>query len=98
MDDDVIVVRDEYEQYADGTVAPVRVLQVPQSAKFEHGIKYAFHCGDAVADETIIRFDNHHGTHELHLGDTTYEIEFPGLATLYRAWRAGVPEDKRADW
>jgi hypothetical protein len=76
MDDDVIVVRDEYEQYADETVARVRVLQVPQSAKFEHGINYAFHYGDAVADETIIGFDNHHGTHERHLGDTTYEIEF----------------------
>jgi hypothetical protein len=65
---------------------------------FERGIMYAFHYGDAVADETIIRFDNHHGTHELHLGETTYEIEFPGLATLHRAWRAGVPEDKRTDW
>jgi hypothetical protein len=98
VDDDVTVVRDEYEQYTDGTVARVRVLQVPQSPTFEHGIKYAFHYDDAVADETIIRFDNHHGVHELHLGETTYEIDFPGLAALYRAWRAGLPEDRRTDW
>ncbi len=46
----------------------------------------------------VPRFDNHHGSHELHLGSDTYEIEFPGLAPLYEAWRAALPAEKRADW
>lgn len=97
-EDDVTVVRDEIEAYDDGTVARVRVLQVPTSPRFEDGIKYAFHYGEAGAEDPVIRFDNHHGTHELHLGETTYEIDFPGLAPLYRAWQAALPPEKRPDW
>jgi len=49
-------------------------------------------CADEVhyTDDLIIRFDNHHGPHELHLGPTTFEIDFPGLQPLYRAWKAAV--------
>nr|WP_249361465.1 hypothetical protein [Haloterrigena sp. H1] len=54
MSDDVTVVRDEIEAYADGTVARVRVLAVPESEKFPDGIKYAFHYGVAGADNPII--------------------------------------------
>ncbi len=58
MSEDVTVVRDEVEAYADGTVARVRILAVPESEKFPDGIKYAFHYGDTGADDPIIRFDN----------------------------------------
>jgi len=95
---DVTVVRDEIEAYDDGTVARVRVLQVPRSRRFEEGIKYAYHYGKAGAEDPIIRFDNHHGDHELHLGETVFEVDFPGLQPLYRAWRAALPRRKRADW
>lgn len=98
MGNDVTVVRDDIEAYADGTVARVRVLAVPVSDRFPEGVKYAFHYGEASAADPIIRFDNHHGIHELHLGASTFEIEFPGLVQLYRAWRAALPPEKRADW
>nr|WP_241430620.1 DUF6516 family protein [Natronorubrum sulfidifaciens] len=40
---------------------------MPESEKFPDVIKYAFHYSAAGADDPIIRFDNHHGIHELHL-------------------------------
>lgn len=98
MSDDVVVLADQVEAYADGSVARIRVLSVPVSARYEEGIKYAFHYGEAGADDPIIRFDNHHGIHELHIGTTTFEIDYPGLPTLFRAWRAALPPEKRADW
>ena len=98
MSDDVTVLEDEFEAYSDGTVARVRVLAVPVSDRFPEGIKYAFHYGEADSEHPIIRFDNHHGTHELHLGAGVFDIEFPGLPTLYEAWRAALPPEKRADW
>jgi len=98
MSDDIVVLRDEIEAYADGHVAKVRVLSVPTSEQYPEGIKYSFHYGEAGSTHPIIRFDNHHGPHELHIGGQTFEIEFPGLRALYRAWRAGLPPDKRDDW
>jgi len=98
MADDVVVIRDEIEAYRDGHVARVRVLSVPESAQYPDGIKYAFHYSKAGAERPILRFDNHHGPHELHIGGQTFEIEFPGLQALYRAWRAGLPPEKRDDW
>jgi hypothetical protein len=98
MGSDVTVVRDERSAYDDGTVASVRVLSVPASDQYPDGTKYAFHYGEAGGDNPIIRFDNHHGPHELHIGPDTYEIDFPGLESLYEAWRAALPAEKRADW
>lgn len=98
MGDDVVALRDEIEAYDDGHVARVRVLAVPESDRFPDGIKYAFHYGEAGVADPIIRFDNHHGVHELHIGEQIYEIAFPGLQALYRAWRAALPPEKRADW
>ena len=98
MGGDVTVVRDDGAAYDDGKVARVRILSVPTSEQYPEGIKYAFHYGEAGVENPIIRFDNHHGPHELHLGSETYEIEFPGLKTLYETWRAALPKDKRADW
>jgi len=98
MSDDVTVLEDEIEAYADGTVARVRVLSVPTSERFEDGIKYAYHYGEAGADDPIIRFDNHHGPHELHIAGQVFEIGFPGVQTLYRTWRHALPPEKRVDW
>lgn len=98
MGDDVAVLEDEIQAYNDGTVARIRVLDVPESDRFPDGIKYAFHYGEAGADEPIVRFDNHHGPHELHIAGQVREIEYPGLQALYRAWRAALPPEKRADW
>jgi len=98
MSDDVTVLEDEIEVYADNTVARIRVLDVPESDKFPEGVKYAFHYGEAGGDTPIIRFDNHHGVHELHTGPHVYEIDYPGLDAIYRAWRAALPEEKRTDW
>ena len=98
MGGDVTVVRDEKTAYDDGTVARVRVLTVPSSGQYPEGVKYAFHYGEAGAEHPIIRFDNHHGPHELHISRDVYEIEYPGLEALYEAWRAALPSKKRADW
>jgi hypothetical protein len=98
MRDDVTVLEDQFEAYNDGTVARIRVLAVPVSDRFPEGIKYAFHYGEADSEYPVIRFDNHHGVHELHLGAATFDIEYPGLPPLKRAWRAALPPEKRADW
>lgn len=98
MDEDVSVLRDEIEVYDDGSVARIRVLAVPESDRFPDGRKYAFHYGNAGAEDPVIRFDNHHGSHELHIGAQTYEIDFPGLEPLYQAWRAALPPNKRSHW
>lgn len=98
MGEDVTVLRDEIEAYEDGTVARVRVLAVPNSDQYPEGIKYAFHYGEAGADNPIIRYDNHHGPHEVHRGPETEEIDFPGLQLLYQRWQAELPEQKRNDW
>lgn len=96
--DDVVVLEDETVAYDDGHVASVRVLAVPESDRFPDGIKYAFHYGEAGAENPVVRFDNHHGIHERHDGAQTREVDFPGLEALYRTWRAELPADKRDDW
>jgi len=98
MGDDVAVVRDETRTYDDGTIARVRVLAVPESERYPRGIKYAMHYSEVGADDPIVRFDNHHGPHELHMGGRTWEIEFPGWSTLYETWRASLPRTKRIEW
>lgn len=98
MPDDVTVLRDRKRVYDDGDIVSVRVLRVPESERFPEGVKYAFHYGAAGGDHPVVRFDNHHGTHELHLGPSTFEIDFPGLAVLGECFVAALPPDKRAEW
>ncbi|EMA14873.1 toxin-antitoxin system TumE family protein [Haloarcula marismortui] len=98
MGDDVVVLEDEIQAYDDGTVARVRVLEVPESDQYPDGVKYAFHYREAGAADPIIRFDNHHGAHELHIAGQVFEFEFDGLQPLYQAWRAALPPEKRIDW
>jgi hypothetical protein len=98
MADDVTTLREETNAYDDGEVVTIRFLAVPTSARFPEGLKYAFHYGVAGTEHPIIRFDNHHGVHELHLGAATFDIEFPGLACLEDCFVAALPPEKRADW
>lgn len=98
MGDDAVVLEDETVAYDDGTVAKVRVLSVPTSDRYPEGLKYVFHYGNAGGDDPIVRFDNHHGPHELHIGGGRFEVDFRGLRSLYRAWRAALPSEKRCDW
>ena len=60
MGDEVAVLEDEIQAYDDETVARIRILDVPESDQYPEGIKYAFHYGQAGAEDPIIRFDNHH--------------------------------------
>lgn len=83
MGGDVTVVRDDGKVYDDGTIARVRILSVPASGQYPEGLNYTFHYGEAGTEHPVIRFDNHYGPHELHIVPSVYEIEFPGLATLY---------------
>nr|WP_310900168.1 hypothetical protein [Halomicroarcula sp. S3CR25-11] len=46
----------------------------------------------------MIRFDNHHGPHELHIAGQVFEIEYEGLQPLYQVWRAALPPEKRIEW
>lgn len=98
MGDDVTVLVDREAAYDDGTVVAVRVLRTPRSDTYPDGIKYKFHYGIATEPHPVTRFDNLHGPHELHLGPKTYEIDYPGLATLARTFRAALPPDRRTDW
>ena len=98
MTDDVTVLREAETVYDDGTVVSIRLLSVPVSETFPMGIKYKYHYGEAGATNPIIRFDNHHGPHELHLDDETFEIEFPGFTLLTECFRTALPSEKRRDW
>jgi hypothetical protein len=87
--DDVREILDELRETDDGRIINVRALSVPESEKFPEGIKYRFHYG-TKAGETVLRYDNSHGVHERHTRETLDEIEYPGLATLYRRFRDEV--------
>jgi len=91
MSDDVTVLEDEIEAYADNTVARVRVLDVPESDKFPEGIKYAFHYGEAGGDDPVIRFDNHHGVHELHTGPPRLQNRLPRTGRHLPSVAGGTP-------
>jgi len=98
MGDDVEVLEDEIQAYDDGAVVRIRILDVPVSDQYPDGVKYASHYGEAGADDPIIRFDNHHGPHELHIAGQVFEIDFDGIQPVYRAWRAALPPEKRIEW
>ncbi len=79
---DVEVLEDE-EQYEENRVIRRKVMSVPKSAKYPEGIKYRFHYG-TLDGETLLRYDNSHGIHEKHKGENVEEIDYPGIAELYR--------------
>lgn len=94
MTDDIAVV----EQYRllhpeFRTIEVVKIMRVPTSEKFPDGVKYRLHYGHTEGrDDPIVRFDNSHGRHEKHVGDTVETIDFPGLAPLYARFRDHLPE------
>jgi hypothetical protein len=68
-----------------------KVIAVPKSSKFPEGIKYGLHYGTLDGD-TIIRYDNSHGRHEKHVGDSVEEIEFPGMSELHQQFKEDIEE------
>lgn len=100
MSDDVVALVDRSKVYDDGTVVQVRILSVPESDRFPNGLKYSFHYGRTRGDDSpIIRFDNHHGDHELHISEIRYVLEeFPGFEEIARCFVAALPTSKREDW
>lgn len=88
---DVDVLLDQ-KRREDNRVIRRKVLEVPKSSKFPEGIKYRLHYG-TFDGNTIIRYDNSHGTHERHEGENTEEIEYPGMTELIRRFNGEI-EDK----
>lgn len=74
-------------------VIRIRILRVPESDKFPEGVKYTFHYGEKGSDDPIARYDNHHGVHERHEGNTVEEIEYPGTEALLRRFIDEPPVD-----
>ncbi|GAA0459191.1 DUF6516 family protein [Halococcus dombrowskii] len=66
----------------DNRIIHRKVILVPESSEYPDGVKYTFHYG-TLDDETLLRYDNSHGWHERHVGDSVEEIEYPGIAELY---------------
>lgn len=91
-EDDVTVIRDRRRDLGDEIIR-IRVLHVPESEKFPEGIKYAFHYGRKGGDDPILRYDNHHGTHERHSGSEREEIDFPGTEVLLRRFIDELPDN-----
>lgn len=89
MGDDVQVVRSYRREHPDGSIERVKVMRVPESEKFPEGIKYRMH-HTATASDPEFRYDNSHGVHEVHVGDTTREIVYPGVAELFRRFSRTV--------
>ena len=98
MSDDGTEQENRRRVYDDGTLAKVRILTVPKSDTYSEGFKYSFHYTVIGADDPVVRFDNHHGAHELHLSARTYEFDFPGLTVVKACWVAALPAAKRDDW
>jgi hypothetical protein len=93
-DDDIVVLEDETYWPGNEMVVRVRILSVPESEKFEDGIKYRLHYGTANG-ETIVRYDNSHGVHERHTPDGLDETyEFPGYGAVVDRFFAEVPVDR----
>lgn len=91
-DTDVRVVRDRRREVA-GHVVRIRVLRVPESDTYPEGVKYAFHCGEKGAANPVIRYDNHHGMHERHVGDAVEEVEFEGLGATFDRFVDELPAE-----
>lgn len=79
---DVEVLFDEI-QYEGDRIVRRKAMSVPESSKHPEGIKYRFHYG-TIDGETLLRYDNSHGVHERHEGESTEEIDYPGIAELHR--------------
>lgn len=73
----------------DDRVIHREVISVPESAEYPEGVKYSFHYG-TLDGTTLLRYDNAHGQHEKHVGDTVHKIEYPGIAELYQQFTSEI--------
>lgn len=89
MADDVDVIREYRRKHDDGSIEAVKIMRVPESTKFPDGIKYRLH-HTGREDQPQLRYDNAHGVHERHYGETTTEIDYPGIADLYQRFTGEV--------
>lgn len=87
-DESIRTLEDTDFRPGDGTVVRVKILAVPESEKFEDGVKYRLHYGTEDG-ATIVRYDNSHGVHERHTADgLDGSYEFPGYHAMQdRFWR-----------
>lgn len=92
--DDVVVLEDETYRPGDGTVVRIRILSVPESEKFEDGVKYRLHYG-TTDGEVIVRYDNSHGVHERHTSaGLDDEYEFPGYEAVVDRFYEEIPLER----
>lgn len=90
-EDDVVTRRDYRREDSQGRIIRVKIMEVPRSEKFPDRVKYRMHYGTKDGD-TLLRYDNSHGVHERHTPTETEKIDFPGIATLYRMFRAEIDD------
>ncbi|WP_276248594.1 DUF6516 family protein [Haladaptatus sp. YSMS36] len=65
------------------------------STTYLGGVKYRLHYGFLGDDHPIVRYDNRHGYHERHAGDTTTEFDDPGPDELRNRFRTAVRRYER---
>lgn len=86
-ENEVVVLIDERELVDDEYVKRVVALAVPESGTFPDGIKYRIHY-ETLSEDTVLRYDDSHGTHECHSGGTVQEIPFSRPRTPLPALRS----------
>lgn len=91
-DTDVRVVRDRRREVG-GYVVRIRVLRVPESDTYPEGVKYAFHCSEKGATTPVVRYDNHHGVHERHVGEDVEVVEFEGIDATFDRFVDDLPAE-----
>jgi len=65
------------QEFQDGTFVEVVAYDVQSTNEYPEGYKYRFQYG--TPQGTILRYDNSHGEHDRHFGDTREEVSFEGL-------------------
>ena len=75
----------------------MKVMRVPESEKFPEGVKYRMH-HTATTNYPEFRYDNSHGVHEVHIGETAQEIVYPGVAELFRRFSQTVSRRLGSDY
>lgn len=90
-EDEPVVLIDEREVVDDEFVKRIKVIAVPESAKFPDGIKYRMHYG-RLDGTTLLRYDNSHGVHERHTRDGVEEVAFPGVEARFRQFMEEIDD------
>jgi len=81
------------QEFKDGTFVEVVAYEVQPTNKYPEGYKYRFQYG--TNEGTILRYDNSHGKHDRHFGDTREYIEFEGLEEHLRMFFEEVERFRR---